>query len=439
MGSVILARPIILSPLSMIRFIYSSLFTLCMPFVLLKLFWRGYKAPEYQARRMQRFGVFKAPNIESSIWFHTVSVGELLAAEPIIRQVQAAFPGQKIVVTTMTPTSSELLDKLFGNSVFHVYAPYDLPICVRAFLKRIRPRCAIIMETELWPNTIHLTSKRGCPVVVANARLSERSARGYLRLRPAIGWMLDGLSMILCQHPNDARRFESLGIASDKISVTGSVKYDIEVAPELLEQGHALRGKLAGSQRVWVAASTHEGEDEAVLAVHRALRQQVPDLVLILVPRHPERFESAYQQALAAKFKVYKHSQHQSIPADAEVFVVDMMGAMMPCYAASDLAFVGGSLVAVGGHNPIEPAVLNKPVLMGPNYFNFEAICQQLMESEGLLVAQDQSELQAQIARLLSQPELMLAMGQRAGAVVAEGRGAVARVVERLLPLIEKT
>lgn len=421
----------------MIRLLYSSLFALCLPFVFLKLLWRGYKAPEYKARRFERFGLFKKPDVDNSIWFHTVSVGELLAAEPIIRQVQRQYPDRQLVVTTMTPTSSALLYKLFGDSVFHVYAPYDFPLCVRAFLKRIKPSCLVIMETELWPNTIHLTSQRGCPVVVANARLSERSAKGYLRLRPMIGWMLNGLSLVLCQHENDAKRFASLGIDESKIKVTGSVKYDIELAQDVHEKGAGLRQSLVSEQKIWIAASTHEGEDQKVLDVYRRLRDSFPDLVLVIVPRHPERFDSAVALAEQEGFRVFRRTEHAFIPAETEVFVVDTMGELMPFYAASDIAFIGGSLVEVGGHNPIEPAVLNRPSLIGPNYFNFEAICRQLEEAGGMQIVADEEALLRSLEALLSDRAEMTEMGLRAGAIVAQGKGAVERVSEELMPLID--
>jgi 3-deoxy-D-manno-octulosonic-acid transferase len=423
----------------MIRLLYSTLFALCFPFVLLKLFMRGIKAPEYKARRLERFGIFTAPNLTDSIWFHTVSVGELLAAEPIIREVQKRFPQHSVVVTTMTPTSSELLYKLFGDSVFHVYAPYDLPACVSAFLNRIKPKFLIIMETELWPNMIHKSQQRGCPVVVANARLSERSAAGYRRLSPVIGWMLDGLSLVLCQYQADADRFRSLGIAPNKIHVTGSVKYDIDVSDEAIEEGRTIRSLLPDSRRVWIAASTHDGEDEIVLSVHARLRQQYPDLVLIIVPRHPERFESAWSLSESHGFVTHRRTVEQSLQATTEVFVLDTMGEMMSFYAASDMAFVGGSFVDIGGHNPIEPAALSMPVVMGPEIYNFEAICSQLVDAGGMRIAQNEDALVEVLEGWLLQPETAKVAGDAAAIVVEKGRGAVARVISQLAPLLDRT
>lgn len=423
----------------MFRLVYTILFTLCMPFVFLKLVWRGYKAPEYRARKLERFGFFKEPNIKDSIWVHAVSVGEVLAAEPIIREIQKRYPQKSVVVTSMTPTSSALITKLFGDTVFHVYAPYDLPWLVDAFLRRVKPAFLIIMETELWPNMIHRTRLRGCPVVLANARLSERSAKGYRRLKPAVGWMLNELCLVICQHQNDARRFASLGIDEGKISVTGSVKYDLDIEASHLVKGKAHRQALADQQKVWIAASTHEGEDARLLTIHKAIRNTFPDALLILVPRHPERFESVYHLALSQNFLTYKRSQCEHIPADAEVFVVDAMGELLDFYAASSIAFIGGSLVEVGGHNPIEPGALGLPIIMGPHVFNFEAICQKLIAVGGLLLAEDDQSVQNYVLALMADTDKAKQMGDAALAEINASKGAVLRVVDTLSPLLDQT
>ncbi len=421
----------------MFRLVYSILFALCMPFVFLRLLWRGYKAPEYKARKLERFGLFKAPALNESIWVHAVSVGEVLAAEPIVREIQRRFPDRSIVITSMTPTSSELIVKLFGGSVFHVYAPYDLPFMVKAFLRRVKPEFLMIMETELWPNMIHQARRMNCQVVLANARLSERSATGYRRLKPAVGWMLNELSLVLCQYKNDASRFETLGIDKSKIHVTGSVKYDIELDPKIREKAALLRQPLGAQQRIWLAASTHEGEDAMMLAVHRNVRQALPGTVLVLVPRHPERFDSAVQLSRQEGFLVYRRTCCEQIPSDAEVFVVDTMGELMNFYAAANVAFIGGSFVEVGGHNPIEPAALGLPILIGPHIFNFEAICRQMREVEALEQVDDLAALEAALLGLLRNEAEAQRRGDAARHEVEAGRGAVGRVVDHLTPLLD--
>jgi len=421
----------------MFRLVYSILFAICMPFVFLRLIWRGYKAPEYRPRKLERFGIFRAPDQHKSIWVHAVSVGEVLAAEPIIREIQVRYPDRGIVITSMTPTSSALISRLFGDSVFHVYAPYDLAFLVRGFLKRVKPEFLMIMETELWPNMIHQARRFSCPVVLVNARLSERSAVGYRRLKPAVGWMLNELSLVLCQYKNDASRFASLGIAANKIHVTGSVKYDIELDPGLQQTGVELRSKLADEQRVWVAASTHEGEDEILLAVHHAVKGLIPGAVLLLVPRHPERFDAAVKLARQHEFVVHRRTQNPVIPADTEVFVVDTMGELMAFYAASDVAFIGGSFVGVGGHNPIEPAALGVPILMGPHVFNFEAICAQMASVGALEIVSDGQALTESLCSLMQHPERVTERGKAALSEVQAGRGAVQRVVDYLAPILD--
>ena len=418
----------------MFRLVYTILFALCMPFVYLKLLWRGYRAPEYRLRKLQRFGLFKAPELHRCIWVHAVSVGEVLAAEPIVREIQLRFPERDVVITSMTPTSSEQIKKRFGDNVFHVYVPYDLPFMVNAFLKRVRPELLIIMETELWPNMIHQVSKRKCPVVIANARLSERSAKGYRRLKPAVGWMLNELSLVLCQNQNDASRFCSLGISEDKIHVTGSVKFDMDIDDSHLRLGKKLRRQLPDSQQVWIAASTHEGEDELVLEVHAKLRVLFPSAVLILVPRHPERFDAAYLLSAQAGFKTYKRTEHTVIPQDADVFVGDVMGELLALYGASNVAFIGGSLVEVGGHNPIEPGALGLPVIAGPHIFNFEAICQQLVKTGGMQVVPGADGLLEAVSYLFSHTDEAQQRGQNVLREIEASKGAVNRVVDYLSP-----
>jgi 3-deoxy-D-manno-octulosonic-acid transferase len=423
----------------MFRHLYSLIFLLIFPLVLGKLWWRGVQAKEYRLRRLERFGLFLRPEpaLRRPIWVHAVSVGEVMAAEPIVKALQSKFPERDFVITTMTPTSSERIRQCFGNSVFHVYAPYDLPWLVNNFLRRIRPEFLMIMETELWPNMIQHSRALGCPVVVANARLSERSARGYRRLSPIIGWMLNELSMVLSQYGSDAERFRSLNISAEKIHVTGSVKYDITIGDSVREQGRRLRSNLASERVVWVAASTHEGEDERALAAHARVREQDPSAVLILVPRHPERFESVFQLSEKAGFRVYRRTWTPQIPADAEVYLLDTMGELLSAYAAAQFAFIGGSWADIGGHNPIEAAALSLPLFMGPHTFNFEVVCSRLSAAGALEIVRDEQALAESLLMLMASPNKAQGRGTRALAEVEANRGAVARVVAHVVPLLE--
>jgi len=418
----------------MVRLVYSILIGICIPFVLARLWLRGLKAKEYRTRRLERLGFFNAPVHQQHIWVHAVSVGELLAAEPIIRSLQTRFPNKNIVVTTMTPTSSAMVEKLFGDSVFHVYAPYDFPLFIGAFLKRIRPELLVIMETELWPNMLRGAQKSGCAVVLTNARLSERSAKGYQRFLPIISWLFDSLDLVLCQFTPDAKRFEALGISKDRIQVTGSLKFDVAIDQTLQATGQALRAALPVTQQVWVAASTHEGEDAQVLKVHKVLKQKYPNLQLVLVPRHPERFESAYKLAVESGFAAGRYSEQKQLQPNQDVYVLDAMGQLMGFFAASDVVFIGGSLTEVGGHNPIEPGALGKPMLIGPHYFNFERICDEFVASGALQVVDDASELERALTQLLDNSVEAAQRGAAAYAVVEKGKGAVNRVVDALSP-----
>ncbi len=424
----------------MFRHLYSLIFLLIFPFVLLKLWWRGVQAQEYTLRRWERFGLFELPAkpLRKVIWVHAVSVGEVMAAEPIVKALQQHFPERDVVLTSMTPTSSERIRERFGSSVFHVYAPYDLPWLVKNFLRRIRPEFLMIMETELWPNMIHHTRALGCPVVVANARLSERSARGYRRLSPIIGWMLNELSLVLSQYSSDAERFRSLKIAAEKIHVTGSVKYDISIGPEVLESGRDLRSRLAPERVIWVAASTHDGEDMKALLAHQQVLASDPTAVLILVPRHPERFDAVFQLVEKQGLQVYRRTQEAKIPADAQVYLLDTMGELLMAYAAAQFAFIGGSWVEVGGHNPIEAAALSLPLFMGPYTFNFEVVSARLMAAGALEIVRDENALAQSLLMLMASPNKAQGRGARAFAEVEANRGAVKRVVEHVLPWLER-
>lgn len=418
----------------MARILYSLLFYLILPLVLLRLLYRAWRAPAYARRWRERFAWFDYPERgQGAIWVHAVSVGETIAAVPMIRELQRRYPERPLLVTTMTPTGSERVRAMLGDSVLHVYAPYDLPGAVRRFLRRVRPSLLVIMETELWPNMLHCTRKAGVPVVLANARLSERSARGYGRVIWLARTMLDDLTRIAAQGEADAGRFEGLGVPRARIALTGSIKYDLRPNPAQLQEGRGLRAAWKRSF-VWVAASTHEGEDDLVLAAHRDLLRRVPDALLILVPRHPERFESVYQRVDSQGFSVVRRSKGQTPGADTQVLLGDTMGELMMFFACADAALVGGSLVERGGHNPLEPASLGLPVLMGPHVFNFQEICNALSAEGGLIYVGSASNLGERLLELAGDPELRAQIGRQGLAVVERNRGAL----ERLLGVIEE-
>ena len=414
---------------------YTMLFYCLLPFALLRLAYRGLRAPDYFKRWPERFGFFSGEVNQPSIWIHAVSVGELQAAIPVIRALQANYAAVPIVVTTTTPTGLARAQAEFGETIIAGHIPYDTPGAVRRFLQNTQPKIAIIMETELWPNLFDQCLRRNVPVAVINARLSERSARGYRRFAKLIRFTLDRISWIAAQNESDGQRFLSLGLAPERLSSTGNVKFDQAISLDAIEQGEELK-KAIGKRPVWIAASTHEGEDEAVLQAFRVLKQRFPDLFLILVPRHPERFKVVREKCINQEWKVVQRSTHQALQADTDILLGDTMGELMGLYAASDIAFVGGSLVPTGGHNMLEPAALGLPTITGKHTFNFAEITEQLLAIEAAQQIKDAHELADVVTRFLKYPNLKQQAGSAGQQWINANKGATARVVERLDELI---
>lgn len=419
------------------RLLYTLLLHLALPLIALRLALRARKAPAYARRINERFSLGLPVMKPGGIWVHAVSVGESIAAAPMIRALQAHYPDLPITVTCMTPTGSERIQALFGASVQHCYLPYDLPWAAARFLDRVQPRLAVVMETELWPNHIHQCAKRGIPVALANARLSERSARGYARFGKLTAPMLGELSLIAVQTQTEAQRFLDLGARAGCVEVTGSIKFDLKIDAELLQRADALRQQWQATTRpVWIAASTHAGEDEIVLAAHRQLLKTQPDALLILVPRHPERFNSVHELCISERLTTRRRSTAEAVQASDQVLLGDTMGELLFLYALADIAFVGGSLVANGGHNLLEPAALGKPVLSGPHLFNFLEIAAQLREAGALSEVENAMQLADKVAALLNEPSEMQRMSQAGLSVLKANQGALQRLLEGLQRLL---
>ncbi|CDF86606.1 3-deoxy-D-manno-octulosonic-acid transferase [Pseudomonas knackmussii B13] len=418
---------------AMNRTLYTLLFHLGLPLVAVRLFLRSRKAPAYARRIRERFS-FGLPKMQpGGIWVHAVSVGESIAAAPMIRELQQRYPQLPITVTCMTPTGSERIRAMFGDSVQHCYLPYDLPWAAARFLRKVQPRLAVIMETELWPNHIHQCARRGIPVALANARLSERSARGYARFERLTRPMLGELSWLAVQTEAEAERFRRLGARPECVSVTGSIKFDLSIAPELPVRAAALREEWQATQRpVWIAASTHAGEDEIILAAHRKLLEQNPAALLILVPRHPERFNAVFELCRGAGLATVRRSAGEPVSAQTQVLLGDTMGELLFLYALADVAFVGGSLVPNGGHNLLEPAALGKPVLSGPQLFNFLEIAAQLREVGALREVLDAPTLAVAVGQLWEQPEITREMVEAGLGVLRANQGALTRLLDGL-------
>ncbi|MDG1582576.1 lipid IV(A) 3-deoxy-D-manno-octulosonic acid transferase [Pseudomonas sp. GOM6] len=420
------------------RTLYSLILHLALPFIFLRLLWRAWLAPAYGRRIGERFAFGLPPLRQGGIWIHAVSLGESIAAAPLIRELLARHPELPITVTCMTPTGSERIQALFGSRIQHCYLPYDLPWACARFQARLQPCLAVVMETELWPNHIHACHRRGVPVVLANARLSERSARGYARFARLTAPMLAELSLIAVQTQAEAERFRQLGARNECIEVTGSIKFDLSVDPQLPVRAAELRAEWGAAQRpMWIAASTHAGEDEVILAAHRQLLGEHADALLILVPRHPERFADVYELCRRDGFVTVRRSIDEPVAFGTQVLLGDTLGELLFLYALADLAFVGGSLVANGGHNLLEPAALGKPLLSGPHLFNFLEIANQLREAGDLLEVADAEQLHAVLRHLFAEPQVATSMADAGLGVLRANQGALARLLsglERLLP-----
>jgi len=423
------------------RTLYTALFYLGLPLVAIRLWLRSRKAPAYARRVGERFS-YGMPTLQpGGIWVHAVSVGESIAAAPMIRALLQRYPHLPITVTCMTPTGSERIQAMFANEprIRHCYLPYDLPCAAARFLDRVQPRLAVIMETELWPNHIHQCAKRGIPVALANGRLSERSAKGYGRFSKLIAPMLAEMSLFAVQTEAEARRFRDLGARPETVEVTGSIKFDLTIDPQLLQCAAELRGQWQAQERpVWIAASTHEGEDEVVLDAHRRLLANHPDALLILVPRHPERFNSVFELCQREGFATVRRSTAANVDGATSVLLGDTMGELLFLYALADSAFVGGSLVANGGHNLLEPAALAKPVISGPHLFNFLDIAAQLRDAGALAEVDDAEGLATQVQRLFELPRDAQRMAEAGLNVMRRNQGALQRLLDGLGRLIDR-
>ncbi len=371
------------------------------------------------------------PALQQSLWLHAVSVGEAQAALPLIEALRASYPRQETVVTTTTPTGSDLVLKRFGSSIKHCYFPYDLPFCMRSFLDTVDPRAALFMETEIWPNCFSICSRKGIPIVMINARLSLRSYRGYRRIKFFIAPVLQNCRAILAQSQADAERFLDLGVNQDKVHVTGNLKFDQRIPPDTLDKGEQLRS-LFGSQRpVWVAASTHSGEEEYLLQAHSQVCDAFPNALLILVPRHPERFEEVARLCSRKGYSLARRSQGQEA-GNSAIYLGDTMGELLTLYAASDLAFVGGSLVSVGGHNMLEPAALSKPILAGPQLHNFQEIADMLKSNKAMFQVIGSHDLARHVIQLFKDDQERQAIGQRGCKAVEQNRGALEKNLQHI-------
>lgn len=413
----------------MLRLAYTLLIALASvpASVLLWLHDRGH--PQGAWRWRERFGFIAGSAVPVDVWVHAASVGEVLAAAPLVNALLARHGDGRIAVSCFTATGSEQIRRLWGARVRHAYLPFDLPGAVARFLDRLAPRKAIIVETELWPNLYHALARRGVPIVIANARLSERSVRGYARVPSLIHDTLSRCTLVAARTELDAERFRTLGAAA--VAQIGNIKLDVSVPDEQLQAGAALRERLGDARPVWVAASTHEGEEAAALAAHRRLLATHSDALLIVVPRHPQRFDNCWKLLQASGLRVARR-QLDDADTRTQILLGDSMGEMFVYLAAADIAFVGGSLVDIGGHNILEPAAIGRPVLFGPRMQNFADARALLLDSSGAIEVADGAALGEALQRLFDDRALLATTGSRGRDAVNGARGALRRLLDAL-------
>lgn len=417
-----------------LRGLYSAALYLLLPITLYHLVWRGFRQRAYLQRWDERYAGYLSRVQAAPVWLHAVSVGEVNAAAPLLNALRARRPDLRVVVTTITPTGSERAQALWGDSVEHVYLPYDLPGAVNRFLQQFQPALALIVETELWPNLLFACRDRGIPVHILNARLSARSLRGYRVLGPLIRRVLAGVHLVAAQSRDDARRFVALGADAGAVQVTGNLKFDL---PPLQAQAFVAQfQQLAGARPVWIAASTHEGEEAAVLEAHRLLCAQQPQALLLWAPRHPERFHAVAQKAREAGFSVALRSEQGWPDRADQVFIIDTLGELLNFFSCAPVAFVGGSLQDIGGHNLLEPAAAGSAILTGPHLHNFADISKRLREANAMRIVTDARSLAVQIETLLQDTAQRQVMVGAASRLLEDGRGALERTLALIAPAL---
>nr|WP_314741090.1 lipid IV(A) 3-deoxy-D-manno-octulosonic acid transferase [uncultured Haemophilus sp.] len=426
----------------MLRFCYTLLSYCIQPLILLFMWKKGLKQPDYRKRLGERYGFYgDLPKPQpKGIIIHAASVGEVIAATPLVKAIQTNYPSLPITVTTVTPTGSARVKGAFGESVSHFYLPYDLPDAIDRFINFIDPKLMIVIETELWPNLIARFHHKNIPFIVANARLSPRSAKRYGWIKGALKGTWRRIEMILAQDKVSEQRYLNLGYSHQKLVNTGNLKFDLEITDKLRTKVFETIEALNLNKRlVWIAGSTHEGEEKIILNAHKILLQKYPDLLLILVPRHPERFNEVEELIQKSGLSYMKRSQFEPLEQSTQVLLGDTMGEMMVLYGLAEIAFVGGSLVKHGGHNPLEPIAFELPVISGVHTYNFPEIFAKLRSVHGVVEIESSDEALAQaVDFLLENTKAREKIARYGFEVLKENQGALAQHLALLAPYLEK-
>ncbi len=406
--------------------LYSGAAYLLLPWALLHLIRRGIRYAPYLRRCHERFGFVPRIDAENLIWIHAVSVGEVRTVVRLVGYLQVEYPDSRILVTTMTPTGSSQVEQCLGDGVLHCYIPYDLPGSVRRFLDRVRPNLAFIVETEFWPNIFRLCSDRSIPLLLVNVRVSPRSFRGYRRFPRFTKNMLDKVAMMAVQSEDDAERLRVLGASEAVMRVTGNLKFDVHLPHDRAEKAALLRRRWGESRPVWIAASTHQGEEKMALKSFRELRRQHPTLLLVMVPRHPERFTRVARLCRRSGLQVALHSECRGdLPDGTDVLIGNTMGELHKLYASADVAFIGGSLVRHGGHNLVEAMVVGVPTVFGPHVFNFEQSSNIALVNGAASQVRNADQLAATVGSYLDDPALCKRAARAATKIIEDNRGSL--------------
>jgi len=436
------------------RLFYTSLYYLLTPLLFLRLLLKHRKSSHYKDERqalrlLERLAFFSKPQFSGTesktpIWIHTVSVGEFLATLPLIKQLMQEAPQYPFVITCTTTTGSAQIVKTFAREiqqgrVFHVYLPYDLPGSMKRFLQKIRPGLGLVMETEIWPNLLAAAQYSDIPVWLLNARMSARSAKGYARFKTLTKSTLQKFSGIAAQDALDASRLKELGANEETLHITGSIKFDLKIAAQDIDAGKKFREQLHWQDKtVLIAASTHKGEDEILLELYQQLKSEHPNLVMIVVPRHPERFQSVYQLLSSEnKSNVLKRSQmNDELQESTDILLGDSMGEMIRYFSCADIVFMGGTMVPTGGHNILEPAALGLPIVYGPHIFNFYAINELFLQYQASQQVVDIDSLKQALNDLLTDKKNAAEMGERAKHLMEQNSGALDKMIDLLKPYL---
>lgn len=409
--------------------LYRILLNVAIPFGLISLVLRGFKNPQYWSRWSERFGFANAEvqlNGPFDLWLHAVSVGEARAAAPLIKRLLQEQPGCNILVTSTTPTGSAMVKMMLKDSVSHCYFPYDLGWSMNKFVTRVSAKTVLIMETEIWPNMIEAVRRSGATLIYTNVRLSERSYSSYAKFPSLVNRTLSMVDHFAVQGNLDRKHLQLLGVEAAKISETGSIKFDVNVPPSLRESSEVMRRQLGPDRLIWIAGSTREGEEGVILSVYKSLKEDFPTLLLLLVPRHPERFDYMARKIQRRGLKCVRRTENVAeLDSDIDVFLGDTMGELSLMYASSDVAFVGGSLEPFGGQNILEPCALGVPVVFGPHMFNFPDISRWTIKEGAGRMVNDEQGLKQVVAELLANPSLRDEMGNKGVAFIEAHRGAL--------------